>query len=76
MPIVLTSVMTDQEVLRHVAEAYADPDNWKPYEKDYGSSCHVVERMPWGVRDQGDYARNALNLINSRNTERKTNANL
>jgi hypothetical protein len=57
--------MSDEEILRLVADTYANPSNWEPYEKDYGVGRPVM-RQPWGYRDKGQYAQIALKYIEER----------
>lgn len=64
MPKLLHGDMTDEEILVAVAEAYSDPSNYEPYEKDMGFGC--VERKPWIERDRGRYARQGVLMIYER----------
>lgn len=65
MPRCLNSHMTDDEILRCIAAAYSDPENWKSFEKDVGGRYPM--KMPsWASRDQGDYARRAYKIMHDR----------
>lgn len=56
---------TDEEVLRIVVEAYANPDNWASYEKDCGTGRPIMCE-PWIYRDRGLYAAAALKYLSER----------
>ena len=64
MPVVLYDDMSEREILKHVANTYADPSNWEPYEKDMGHGVFMVE--PWSARDKGAYARRAVEMVGSK----------
>jgi len=57
---------TDEEILRMVAETYANPANWESYEKDYSNGGRPIMRTAWGIRDKGRYAELALKYIKER----------
>lgn len=65
MPRVLNNHMSDEELLRHVLDAYSDPENWKPVEKDVGGR-YPMKLPSWGARDQGAYARQAVKIMHDR----------
>lgn len=73
MPVILRPTMTDEEILTHIAQTYADPSNWESYEKDYGVYPGAVERDPFAFRDRGDYARLGLSMIAERRKVRDFN---
>ena len=57
--------MTDEQLLRSCVEEYANPDNYEPYEKDYGNGVSV-DRMPAIARSKGEYAREIIAFIEAR----------
>ncbi len=67
MPLCLSEDMTDVQLLRAVADAYATNDNWEEFEKDVGGQRAMVMRS-WTSRDNGDYARRALRIMATRPT--------
>jgi len=64
MPVVLYDDMSEREILMHVANTYADPSNWAPYEKDMGEGEFIVEA--WSARDKGSYARRAVEIVSKK----------
>lgn len=59
--------MSELEILRHVAQTYADPSNWEEWEKDFGGG-HIGTISPWITRDKGWYAQHALKMIKEKNS--------
>lgn len=74
MPLVLSehniSEMTDEELLELVVETYAEKHNWEAYEKDFDGSGRLATIKGWGFRDQGAYARMALEILQQRRAAR------
>lgn len=67
MPHILHEDMGDVELLWLVAQTYADRNNWEGYEIETVGG--PAWRTPWILRDRGEYAQRALEII----TRRKKN---
>jgi len=61
---VLTEDMGDMEILQHIAEFYGSPENWEPYDKDYGA--RVVSRGAPAIMQAERYAKTGLEIIAKR----------
>ncbi len=67
MPTILKPEMTAIEILSHVLAAYGDPNHYESQEKEYGEPGQFTcQREPWVLRDRGDYARTAVNLVTAK----------
>lgn len=62
--------MSDAELLEAALSAYAEPANYQSYEKDIDNG-RMVEIRPWINRDEGRYARLALQMIHDRRNQDK-----
>lgn len=63
--------MSDEELLLQCVQEYADPQNYEPYEKDYGTGRPAM-RMPAIARGKGCHARATLEAYNNRILERNS----